>query len=201
MRNWVAVVVIAVLEVAVVGGCGGGGGGGGATLSGRVIDGGTGQPLQGVRVALGSSSTTTQADGRFTLSGLSPGSGVLTAQLAGYEITTVQVTIVAGANTLPEDVRMAPITGEPPNEPPRTIEGTITLTGESNASGVTVTLLAGTTQVDQMTTLADGKYYFWAAVGTYKVRAAKTGFVTQEQQVTVSDLTKIVTLNLTLPRQ
>jgi len=199
MRNCVAVAVIAAVAAAVLAGCGGGGGG--ATLSGRVIDGGTGEVLQGVRVALGASSAFSGTDGRFTLAGLSTGSGLLTAQLVGYEIRTVPVTIHAGANALPDDVKMAPVSGNPPGEPPRTIQGTITLIGESNASGVTVTLLAGAAQVDQMTTASDGKYYFWAPGGAYTVRAAKAGFVTQEGQVTVADLTKVVTLDLTLPRQ
>lgn len=199
MKSWLLIAFTAVLSVALVAGCGGGGSGG-ASLSGRVIDGGTSVPLQGVRVALGTASTLTRADGTFTLSGLPLGSGLLTAQLTGYEITSVAVTIVAGANSLPDDVLMAPLTGDPPGEPPRTIEGTMTLTGESNASGVTVTLLLGGSQFDQMTTGADGKYFFWSPVGSYKVRAAMTGFVTQEQPVTVSDLTKVVTLNLTLER-
>lgn len=189
---------VAVSLILVIAGCGGGGGGGGTTLTGRVVNGATDAPLQGARVALGSASTTTAADGTFTLTGVLVGSGVLSVQLTGYEVATVSVTIVAGSNTLQEDVPMAPTTGNPPGDTPRTIQGTITLTGGSNPTGVTVTLLSGTTQIDQMTTAADGKYFFWAPVGTYKVRAAKTGFTTKEQQVTVTDLTKVVTVNITL---
>lgn len=199
MKNRILIIAFLIVAAFVaLSGCGGGGGGGGsATLTGRVVNGATDVPLQGVRVALGSSNTTTASDGRFTLSGVPLGSGVLSAQLTGFEVTTVAVDIVVGQNTL-SDVQMAPVTGDPPAESPRTLQGTITLSDGSNPTGVTVTLLSGTTQFDQMTTGSDGKYFFWAPAGTYKVRAAKSGFTTVEQQVTISDLTKVVTLNLTL---
>lgn len=186
-----------VFSVFVLGGCGGGGSRG-ATLSGVVVDGPTGVPLPGVRVALGTASTTTGSNGSFILTGLSVGSGVLTAQFNGYEISSMSVTIESGANSLEEPILMAPTTGEPPDVSPRTIEGTITLSGESNASGVTVSLLSGITLYEQVTTSSDGRYHFWASIGTYTVRAEKTGFVTKEQAVSVTDMTKVVTVNLTM---
>ncbi|MEN6521239.1 MAG: carboxypeptidase regulatory-like domain-containing protein [Armatimonadota bacterium] len=200
MRKWFNIIAIIAVAAVILAGCGGGGGGGGATLTGKVVDGSTDEALSGVRVALGGSSTTTGSDGKFTLTGLSTGSGTLTAQLDDYEISSVSVTITAGSNTLSDTVKMAPLSGDPPDVTPRTLEGTITLTGESNASGVTVTLLSGTTTYEQKTTSSDGKYYFWAPSGTYKVRAAKSGFVTKEQSVTISDLTKVVTVNITLAK-
>lgn len=198
MKKWTIIIAIIATAAIILAGCGGGGGGGGATLTGTVIDGATDNPLSGVRVALGGANTTTGANGTFTLTGISTGSGVLTAQLTGYEISSVSVTITSGSNTLSESVMMAPTSGSPPDVTPRTLQGTITLTDESNASGVTVTLLSGTTTYDQKTTSGDGKYYFWAPAGTYKLRAAKSGFVTKEQQVTISDLTKVITVNMTL---
>lgn len=198
MKNRISIFAIIIITAVILAGCGGGGGGQGTSLTGKVVDGAKGNPLSGVRVALGAVSVNTKADGTFTLTGLSTGSAILTAQLTDYEITSVAVTLTTGSNTLPETVKMAPITGSPPDVTPRTLQGTITLTGASNASGVVVTLLSGTTTYDQKTTASDGKYNFWAPAGTYTLRAAKTGFVTKEQQVKISDLTKVVTVNVTL---
>jgi hypothetical protein len=197
MRNWILMALIAALFAVVIAGCGGGTSGG-ASLTGRVVDGGSGSPIQGVRVALGTANANSAADGGFTLTGVALGSGILTAQMSGYEVASVPVTVTAGSNTLPVDVNMAPLTGDPPGESPRTIAGTIKLSNGSNASGVTVTLLSGASQYDHMTTGADGRYYFWAPAGTYTVRASKSGLPTKDQQVTVSDLTKVVTQDLTL---
>jgi len=183
-----------------ISGCGGGGGSS-TSLTGTVINGATETPLSGVRVAIGSVNTTTGTDGSFILKGLSTGPGVLTAQLAGYEISSQNITIKSGANTLPEPIRMAPTSGDPPDQTPRTLQGTITLSGASNATGVTVSLFAGTTQYDQMITASDGKYQFWAPVANYEIRAAKAGFITKTQQVAIKDLTKVITVNLTLERQ
>ena len=199
MRRYIFIIAAAMLVIGILSGCGGGGGGG-EKLTGTVVDGTNNAPLQGVRVAFGTANTTTAADGTFTLSGLSVGTGIVTFQLDNYEISSLNVNIIAGTNTLPETVKMAPFSGQPPDTTPRTIQGTITLSGESNPSGVTVTLFSGTTEYDQMTTGTDGKYHFWAPAGVYKVRASKTGFVTKEQQVTVSDLTKVLTANLTLAK-
>lgn len=199
MKNYILIAVAVIITIGVLSGCGGGGSGG-ATLTGTVVDGTNDTPLQNVRVALGTANTTTAADGSFTLSGLATGTGIVTFQLDNYEITSLSVDIAAGANTLPDTVKMAPVSGQPPDTTPRTIQGTITLSDESNPSGVTVTLLSVTTQYDQMTTGADGNYHFWAPAGTYTIRASKTGFVTENQQVTVSDLTQVLTVNITLAK-
>jgi hypothetical protein len=190
-----------VLTVALMAGCGGGGGGGGggATLTGRVIDGSTSNPLSGVRVALGSANTTTPADGTFTLAGAPLGTGVITAQLTGYEISSRTIIVLAGTNPLEGgDILMAPTSGNPPGQTPRTIQGTISLSDASNPSGTVVVLLSAGSEVDRMTTGSDGAYSFWQPVGDYTVRASKTGFVTQDQSVSVTDLNQVVTKNLTL---
>lgn len=202
MKNWIFAIIIAAIALGLTG-CGGGPGpgpGSGNTLSGKVVDGQTGNPLKDVRVAIGSSNTLSRADGTFTLVALQPGSAVLSAQLTGYETSTTQVSVTAGAQTLQDNVRLVSVTGDPPTEHVRTVDGTITLSGESNGTGVTVTLLSGSTEIEHMTTGTDGKYWFWASAGTYTVRAAKTGFVTKTSSVTVTDLTKIVTSNITLNR-
>lgn len=114
MRNWIYLFLVIFL-LALTSGCGGGGSKG-ATLNGTVVNGGTDAPIAGVRVALGSISATSKADGSFSLTGLPLGTKLLTAQLSGYEITTMSVTIVEGSNG-PTRVLMAPETGTPPPPP------------------------------------------------------------------------------------
>ncbi len=199
MKYIVTIALIASAIAMVLTGCGGGGGSSSkASLSGTIIDGASLLPLSGVRVALGSASTLTGADGRFNLTGLMVGSGVLTAQRADYEIASVTVTLVSGANQLSSAVQMVQSSGQPPDETPRTVQGTITLSSGATPAGVTVGLYQGTTKYDEMTTSADGKFQFWAPIGTYSVRAWKSGFSPQEQSVTVSDLTQVIAVDLLL---
>lgn len=80
----------------------------------------------------------------------------------------------------------------------RNVEGTITLNGGTIPSRVIVRLLLNTVEQDEMTTASDGKYSFWAPVGTYTVRAVKSGFVTQAHEVTVSDVSKVVRADMML---
>jgi hypothetical protein len=61
-----------------------------------------GQPLQGVYVSGGGKASYTNADGSYSLAGISTGAQTLTATLAGYTFTPVftnPITVVAGTNT------------------------------------------------------------------------------------------------------
>lgn len=201
MRNWFIIALVIAIAATFLAGCGGSGPGSSSTLSGRVINGPTGEPLQGARVALGAVSATTGSDGNFVIRNVPSGSGVLTAQLTGFEVASVGVTITAGANTLDSDVLMAPITGDPPGSVPRTVDGTIKLDNGSNGTGVNVKILNGATQYDETTTDENGKYSFWVPSGTYTIRASKAGYTTVDQSVTVNDLSAVVTSNFTLTPQ
>ncbi len=77
------------------------------------------------------------------------------------------------------------------------IQGTISL-GGATPSGVTVDLYSGGVRIAQMTTLADGKYRFEAPIGTYEVRAAKTGYSSEERTVTVNNPSITTIVNITL---
>lgn len=199
MRNLILFTLVVIMVAAMLSGCGSSGGPSpGASLTGRVVNGPTGDPLPGVRVALGDKSATTGADGKFTMSNVPLGSGIVTAQLTGFEVASMSVTIVSGTNTLSVDLPMAPVTGDPPSSVPRTVEGTIKLNDGSNGTGVTVTLLVGSDTYDETTTDSNGKYSFWAPAGTYTVRATKAGFTTSDQSVIISDLAKIETCDITI---
>jgi hypothetical protein len=71
---------------------------GAASISGRVIDDFTGQPLAGARIGINGSPlfTVAGADGRFTLAGLPAGAHTLTVMLANH--TVLQLGVVVGAN-------------------------------------------------------------------------------------------------------
>lgn len=78
--GWAAIAVVAIAAITVVG-CGGGGGGGQVntgSITGTIVHAGTGLGLGGITVAAGGITTTTGADGRFTLNNVPVGQRVVT---------------------------------------------------------------------------------------------------------------------------
>lgn len=75
------------------------------TIRGRVTDGVTQQPLAGVTVTVGGRNARTPPDGRYLITGLSPGSPTLSARLIGYASATQSVT-VAGGDTVVVDLAL-----------------------------------------------------------------------------------------------
>lgn len=73
------------------------------TLSGRVLDTTTGQPLAHVRVVAGNARSTTGPDGRFVLRGLAP--GVATVTLQSNDVPAQRVIIRLGAGVTHQDLR------------------------------------------------------------------------------------------------
>lgn len=88
MRKTLALIVLALFMVLSVIGCGGGnssnGGGNGITVSGTVKEQNTGIILAGVTVSLGTKTATTNAEGKYSFSGVPTGSQTIQAQLTGY---------------------------------------------------------------------------------------------------------------------
>jgi len=68
-----------------------------AVFSGHVVDKTTGQPLAGVRVALGAAHAITDKAGRFALRGVRSGSATVTLQSNDVPLQRVTVTISAPA--------------------------------------------------------------------------------------------------------
>ncbi|HEU0298025.1 MAG TPA: SusC/RagA family TonB-linked outer membrane protein [Longimicrobium sp.] len=66
------------------------------TVTGRVLEGSTQEPLAGVTVAVAERSGVTGADGRFTLGGVPAGTHTLRATRIGFGTVTQQVTVAAG---------------------------------------------------------------------------------------------------------
>jgi protocatechuate 3,4-dioxygenase beta subunit len=68
-----------------------------AVFSGHVIDKTTGQPLAGVRVAIGTARATTDKAGRFALHGVRSGNATITLESSDVPLQRVTVTITAPA--------------------------------------------------------------------------------------------------------
>jgi len=108
-------IAIAVVQV----GCGGGGGGGGGappplapttgTITGTVRNNGNGTTIAAATVAVDNASVATAANGTYTLSNVSPGSGkVVTIAKADYVFGSKIVTVTAGGSTQ-VDVALLPV--------------------------------------------------------------------------------------------
>lgn len=185
-------------------GCGGGGGGGttSATVIGRAVQTTTLLPVPDASVTItGGGTSKTDSTGSFTVSAAT-GLRQLTVKKTGYQDAVVDVDVQSGNNVLPDPVRLVVLSSGDPPAPsgPGTIGGTVTLSGQTDASGAVVKLFEGDILYESKTTPSSGEYLIWAPIGTYTLRVEKTGFVTLEQQVKVTDLSVVKTVNVTLQR-
>lgn len=89
--------------LAATGGCGGGGSDTpaavSATVSGTVLDDATLQPVEGAVVSVGNDSTTTSADGSFSLR-TTAGSKTIQISRAGYQSLSINRQLLAGSNAI-----------------------------------------------------------------------------------------------------
>ena len=70
------------------------------TVRGRITDQSTQQPISGASVAVAGRSALTQADGRFTITGVPVGPATVTARMVGYAQATQPVNITEGEPTV-----------------------------------------------------------------------------------------------------
>jgi hypothetical protein len=179
-----------------------------ANVTGVVVRNDTLAPVAGAKVRLSGHVTTTGADGAFSFTGLPTGLG-----LAGTPVGDVTATgftksditlggLVLGASPPVNDlgnIVIAPVVGPTP-DPPTNIKGKVSLTGQTDLSGTTVTLTLksdGST-VDTMVTKADGVYGFFVAANTYTVKVQHAGFTDQQADVTLTRPDKVQTKDFTL---
>ncbi|MBI5074886.1 MAG: carboxypeptidase regulatory-like domain-containing protein [Nitrospirae bacterium] len=163
------------------------------SISGTVTSGGN--PLSGVTMTLSgaaSSTTTTNASGNYSFSGLANGNYIVTPGLAGYTFTpTNRAVTISSANVTGQDFTAQTVV--PGNY---SISGNVATSGGgigpgggsgSPLSGVTMTLSgasSGTTTTD-----ASGNYTFSGlANGSYTVAPSRTGytFTPVNRAVTIS---------------
>jgi TolB protein len=89
-----------------------------AGLSGRILDQETGQPIARAQVRVGSETTTTDAEGRYTLTGLPPGQYILSVTHESYDPGLSAIFTLAAEQELAVDLPLyAPDTSPYPQDP------------------------------------------------------------------------------------
>ncbi len=135
------------------------------------ISGATVEALQGVSVI---ATTTTASDGKYTMSGLIPGSYTVQASILHYQTASVSSVAVISDTTATQSLSLQPNSG--------TLSGTVTdsLSG-STLAGVTISISKGGVPVTTTTTGANGTYSVTALPpGTnYSVQADLLHYGTQ----------------------
>ncbi|HWE00956.1 MAG TPA: carboxypeptidase regulatory-like domain-containing protein [Tepidisphaeraceae bacterium] len=148
------------------------------SVSGR-ITGANGSPLMDAHVVVSSSTSTsgpaatTDANGRYTVTGVPVGTRVVHATATGYRPgASAAFTVAAGSDAAPT-VKMTVVVGA-------TVGGAVTDANGNPLSGAVVHLVpstAGANAVGEAITNASGQYTFQGvAIGSYVVRATDTGY-------------------------
>ncbi len=166
------------------------------TISGYVTDYSTGAPLSGAVVNLtyyGSAvgTTTSNAQGQYSLTGVLNATYALSATLAGFNPASLTVT-VQGANVV-QNISLSTL-------PPKAyyITGTVTdATTHAAIKGAVVTLNA---TLLSNTTNTNGVYLLSPVyAGIYTVACSASGYSTQTTAVTISTVALTVTFALNVP--
>ena len=155
------------------------------TLTGKVTDSATGNPIQNATVSYAGGSTTTAANGTYTLANVMPGEVLVTISKTGYA-TISRTQAVAGGATATLDVALAP---------PGTITGKVTSSVDGPPiAGAIVTYSGGT-----VTTNASGDYTIAnIASGSQTLVAAADGYNSSPDQIVNVPANGTVTANITL---
>lgn len=154
------------------------------SISGRVTDKAGGQGVSGATVSYSGGSTTTAADGSYTLNGVLVGEHVVRVAAPGYA-TASSALYAQGGGAATLDFTLAP---------PATLHGTVTQQGSGMPIvGATITYIGGL-----VTTDIDGSYTInGIESGSRAIAVAATGYQSSEQLVDLPP-NGTVTLDLTL---
>jgi hypothetical protein len=148
------------------------------SITGKVTSASSGAVLSGATVSWSGGTSTTDANGIYTLANVTAGSVSVTASKTGYLARTSTVTVTGGATaTLDFQIATAgKITAKVVSPSGAVVSGvTVTIKG-----GVIATTVTGTTGTTGLFTTN------WIPVGTYTITVAKTGHTTQSKTATVS---------------
>jgi hypothetical protein len=155
------------------------------TLTGKITDSATGNPIQGATVSYAGGSTTSAANGTYTLANVMPGEVLVTVSKAGYA-TISRTQAVAGGATVTLDVALAP---------PGTISGkVISSVDNAGIAGAIVTYSGGT-----ITTNASGDFTIAnLPAGNQTLVAAADGYNSSPEQVINVPANGTATANIAL---
>lgn len=142
------------------------------TLSGRVSDQSSGQPLTGVQITVSGATiaaTTADANGQFTAANLAPGQYTLQFNLAGYTSATATATVVVGQVTNTGLTQLTPI-------PTTTvIFGTVTDAATSQPIAGALVQVTGAATASA-TTGADGQFRLAVSPGQLTLTVSANGY-------------------------
>jgi acid phosphatase len=158
-------------------------------ISGKVTNVSTGAAFSGATVSYSGGSTTSDTNGNYTLSNVSPATYNVTASRSGYITESNSVTVSAGATST---LNFPMATGGK-------VAGTVTNSSGTAISGAAVQITGGAVQTTvNVTTSSTGAYNSnWIPIGSYTVTVSKSGFTTQTQNANVTT-GNTTTLNFTM---
>lgn len=174
------------------------------SVTGRIIDSQTGAGVSGALVKLGGVQATTSAGGTFTLSGVAYSSSLAVflglqgeVSRAGYftQFFSPPGAAVGGVVNV-GDIALTPEGSGNPPPLPYNISGSATPVAKG--AGATAELLSGGAVIRTNVADANGKFTFWAPVGTYGVRVTK-GSEIASGTATVAATNQVVNVNVVFP--
>jgi uncharacterized membrane protein len=143
-----------------------------STLSGTVFDSETGLPVEGASVTLDATSTTTDANGKYSLT-VSAGTYTLTVSKSGYQ-TWSQTIDMSEGGTYTQDVTIT-------KTPQSVITGTV-----KNSAGSPIEAALVSVNSYSATTDVEGKFVLTLPPNVYTVTVTKSGYRTVSQTVDAS---------------
>ena len=162
-----------------------------ASLTGTVVDAATNQPIAGAVVTVGSQSATTDANGAFTLNGLSAGAVSIVVSASGYNSATLTGSLANGSNSTGV-VALSAATTNP------TLSGVVTDAGSGQPIGGATVAIQGTALI--ATTNSSGAYSIAGLTQTqFTVVTTAPGYQSSSTSVTLTQLAN-ATLNIALAR-
>ncbi len=175
------------------------------TVTGRIVDSQTGAAVPGAAVSMGGIQRVSDASGNFSL----PGVAYSNAGLAVFLGLQGQITktgyfsqffsppgAATGGVVNCGTIQVTPEGSTTPPPLPFNIQGAASPV--ATGAGSNVQLLSGASVIRTVTADSQGRYTFWAPVGTYTIRATK-GAQIANGNVQVTAVNTVVTANVTFP--
>lgn len=138
------------------------------SLVGTVIDADTSAPIANATVTVGAASTTTAANGGFTLNNLNPGAFTVAVSAGGYPNSAFSGTLLSGTNSL-GTIRLSKQATSPTTA---SLSGVVKNTGGTALAGVTISVGSASVKTD-----ATGAYQLTGIAPAYTtVKATLAGY-------------------------